>query len=231
MAKTIIITERQLKEIVGADSSYLDATDTDFKEYNGQTEISATGGKTSNKKDGKPVTGDEYASKLSKNGGFMKNTVSRSLPLNCGKKKVKLKEENEAGENRKWRVPDEILKTLMNNRANFSGDKNDDGWDRLNFIISNPDLGYDEMRRLKNYFDNDAQANDENFNLLGGQAMKNWNNQSLKAFTGSTASNNQNLKTLGVKMDTVNSGNGQGHSTSSTFDGKVSTFNGETSTF
>ena len=51
--KTIILTQRQLDEIVGGNSTYLDNADNNFREYL-DNEVSATS-KLSNG-DGKPVT-------------------------------------------------------------------------------------------------------------------------------------------------------------------------------
>ena len=88
MGKTIIISERQLNEILGADSSYLDNMEGDFKEFNADIEVSA-GGKLSNKTDSKPITGDEYTSMLSKTYGFNGTSRHQPLVMNCSTDKKK----------------------------------------------------------------------------------------------------------------------------------------------
>ena len=225
MGKTIIISQKQLNEIVGTNTSYLEMADSDFNEFNAHTEVS-TGGKLSIKQDSNPVTTDAFASKKAKNPSWSNNGITRPLPLTCSKKKTKILEANQEGEHRTWYIPDEIYDTLNYNRNNFNGDKNAEGWDRLNNLINKRDVSYHEMRRLKNFFDNDATKQVDHYKLIGGDKMKNWVNQSLTNFTSSIADKNANLKSLGIKKDTKISGNGKGHSSSTT-----TTFNGKTSTF
>jgi hypothetical protein len=231
MGKTVIFTKRQIIEAIEADSSYFDDDNMDFQEFNAHTEV-ATGGKTSNKKDAIPFTTDKFASELAPNAGFMKNRVHKAIPINCSKKKIELTEANAEGENRTWRMPDDIYSQLQYNASNYNGDKNATGWDRLNNLINNPNVGYDEMRRLKNFFDKHAKNEPEHYNLICGDKLKPWVDNSLKSFTGSIASDKKNRSEMGELNvyqkagGTKDSGNGMGHSTSSitTFDGSVDTF-------
>ena len=231
MGKTIIITERQLQEIVGADSSYLDATDTDFNEFNAHTEVS-TGGKLSIKKDSNPLTTDALASKMAKNPSWNIRGNTRSTPLNCSKKKSKIDEANKAGENRTWAIPDDIYTQLQNNVVNYNGDKNATGWDRLNNLVNQRNVGYDEMRRLKNFFDNKAKNEPEHFNLIGGTKMRQWVDNSLNSFRSAVDSDKANRSQMGMQNvyqqagGTKDSGNGQAHTpkTTQTFNGEIITF-------
>lgn len=231
MGRTVIFTKRQIIEAIEADSSYFDDDNMDYQGYNGHTEVS-TGGKTSNKKDAVPFTTDKFASELSPNAGFMKNRVNRAIPINCGKKKVNLTEENSEGENRTWKMPDDVYTQLQYNASNYNGDKNADGWDRLNNLIKNPNISYDEMRRLKNFFDNHAKDEVEHYKLICGDKLKPWVNNSLKSFTGSIASDKENRSNMGELNvyqkagGTKDSGNGQAHTSSNitTFDGTIDTF-------
>lgn len=225
MGRTIIITERQLREELGIDGSYFDEDNMEHYEFNADVEV-FTGGKTSDKKDAKPFTTDELASTLAPNAGMMKNRLNRAIPINCNKKKVKkLQEANDAGKNRTWRMPDNLYSIIQNNAANFNGDKNASGWDRLNYLATTRDIPYDEMRRLKNFFDNHAKDEQEHFNMIGGADTQQWVNNSLKTFSDTTSSSNQYLNDLGVKPLTREYGNGEGHSTE-----KIQTFNGEVDT-
>ena len=229
MGKTIIISKRQLTEIYGADSSYLDAADNDFNEYNGHTEVSV-GANLTNKRYSEPLTTDKLANGMVKNPNWNVNGNTRPLPLTCGKKKSKLTEANKAGENRTWHIPDDIYDILKTNVTNYKGNKNDEGWDRINFLAKNRDVGYDEMRRLKNFFGNQAKKKPQYYELIGGTKMEKWVDKSLNSFVNNTSSikqNNKELNTVG-SQEFKNSGNGAAHTskntTTSTFDGKITTF-------
>ena len=233
MGKIIIITEKQLKEIAGADSSYLDSIDNDLDVNMGHTETFADGGPIDTIKGrGKNMTGDKKVKNTAKNPSWSNRGVTKSLPLTCGKKKNKIVEANRDGENKTWRIPDEIYRTLQTNASSFNGDKNAAGWDRLNNLIKNPDVSYDEMRRLKNFFDTKSKNEPEHYQMICGDKLKPWVDNSLKSFTGSIQRDKENRSSMGQSNvfqkagGTKNSGNGQAHTqkVSSTFDGKVNTF-------
>jgi hypothetical protein len=233
MGRTIIITERQLKEIVGADSAYLDSTDNDLDVPRGHTETFADGGPLDKIKGrGRNVTGDEKVKNTAKNPSWSNRGVSRGLPLTCSKKKTKIVEANREGENKTWRIPDDIYKSLKTNASSFNGDKNASGWDRLNNLINNPDVSYDEMRRLKNFFDNKSKNEPDHYQMICGDKLKPWVDNSLKSFTGSIERDKANRSSMGQSNvyqkagGTKNSGNGQAHTpkASTTFNGKVNTF-------
>lgn len=218
MAKTIIISERQLNEILGADSSYLDNMEGDFQEFNAHTEVSVNG-KLSDKTDGDPITGDEFASKLAKNDIWTGRGCGHGLVVNCGvDNKKKIVEANSAGQNRSWIIPDKIYNQLQQNLQMYNGDKNAAGFDRLNNLINKRDVEYSEMKRLKSFFDNEASADPNHFNLIGGNDMKVWVNNTLNSFRTSVESDKANRKSMGFQNvyqkagGTKQSGNGQAHS-------------------
>lgn len=88
MGKTIIITERQLRDILEADFSYLDKMEGDFNEFNAPNEI-MVGGKLSDKTDAEPLTTDNLTKMLSKTYGS--STVMQQEPrrINCSKEDKK----------------------------------------------------------------------------------------------------------------------------------------------
>lgn len=226
MGKTIYITRRQLTEIVGADSMYLDDINGDSNEFKASTEVTLNPD-LSNKKLAKPITTDDIASKLAKNPSWTNHGNTRPIPINCSKKKVKIDEANDAGKNRTWYIPDDIYGELQTNVANYNGDKNAEGWDRANNLLKQRNVGYDEMRRLKNFFSHQAKKNPEYYQLIGGNKMDNWVNNSLKTFTSATASDNENKENLGLPGAGITReyGNGKAHSE------KTTTFNGQIDTF
>lgn len=217
MGKTIIISERQLNEILGADSSYLDNMEGDFKEFNGDTEVSVSG-KLSKKKDGDPMTGDDYASTLSKTYGFNGTSRHQPLVMNCSAEKKKTLSENvPMGQGRTWTIPEELYSQLQNNCRMYNGDKNAAGWDRLNNLINQRNIKYDEMKQLKSFFEREGKKDINNYNLIGGEKMEQWVQNSLKSYRGAVESDKANRAAMGFENvyqkagGTKNSGNGQAH--------------------
>ena len=217
MGKTIIISERQLNEILGADSSYLDNMEGDFKEFNADIEVSA-GGKLSNKTDSKPITGDEYTSMLSKTYGFNGTSRHQPLVMNCSTDKKKVLSENvPMGQGRTWTIPDELYSQLQNNCQMYRGDRSAAGWDRLNNLVKQKNINYGEMKRLKNFFDKDGKNDPNNYNLIGGQQMEQWVQNSLKSYRGAVETDKASRAAMGFDNvyqkagGTKNSGNGQAH--------------------
>ena len=176
MGKTIIISERQLKDILEGDASYLEINGPTSNEYNGHTEVS-TGGKIDDKGDANPLTGDKFASKrVSMNfwNGLGKGK-NGSIMVNCSKKKTQqLSETNNSLKSRTWVIPKKIKDILTQNYENFNGDKNAPGFDRLRNLLTMPHITYYELKRLKNFYDNMTDSNQNEYELYGGNLMKQW---------------------------------------------------------
>ena len=98
--KTLILTQKQLDEIVGGNSAYLDNIDSDFVQ-DGANKV-YTGEKTDDA-DTKPVTNDKFAKQINRNYGYYGygRTVKSDAPLmmTCSKgeweKRNLIKEDNQ----------------------------------------------------------------------------------------------------------------------------------------
>lgn len=78
-------------------------------------------------------------------------------------------------------VPDKILLLLGKNLKKFSDKRDYKGFNRAIFILERRACTYEQLKRIKNYFDS---VTDENFNeieylLNGGEEMRNWVNYTL----------------------------------------------------
>lgn len=87
---------------------------------------------------------------------------------------------------RRFMPGNDIVKKLKDNLENFNGSKEDSGYDRLRNLIDMVDncggIEYNEMKRLKNWFDNNRMAKKTNeYNLIGGEMMDLWINNKLKS--------------------------------------------------
>lgn len=107
--------------------------------------------------------------------------------------------ENNELKNRKFPIPDGVRKYLQKTLDNYNGDKTIDGYKRLNNILSMNGIAYNEMKRLKNFFDN-YQGTDKSaeFILNGGEPMKNWVNNTLYTATKAVHDFKQAKKDAGI---------------------------------
>lgn len=95
-----------------------------------------------------------------------------------------INEENSELRHRKFSLPDGIRKQLQNTLKNYNGDKNVDGYKRLNNILQMDGVSYNEMRRIKNFFDHYAGTDKSaEYILNGGEPMKLWVNNTLYTAT------------------------------------------------
>lgn len=94
-----------------------------------------------------------------------------------------------------------IRKHLEQTLLNYNGDKSCAGYKRLNNILSMPNgIAYNEMKRIKNFFDN-FQGNQESpeYILNGGDGMKLWVNNTLNTATSAIEGFKQAKKDAGFK--------------------------------
>lgn len=78
-----------------------------------------------------------------------------------------------------------IRKHLIATLKNYTGDKSSEGYKRLNNILSMENgIAYEEMKRIKNFFDNfQGNVQSPEYILNGGDAMKLWVNNTLNTAT------------------------------------------------
>jgi len=79
-----------------------------------------------------------------------------------------------------WNCPDYVLKEISNAIKNFNGNKKTQGYTRAQGILNNKKIRYEQMKRIKNYFDTySGDGNDPEFILNGGKIMNDWVNREL----------------------------------------------------
>ncbi|MCD8206940.1 MAG: hypothetical protein LUD72_03285 [Bacteroidales bacterium] len=82
----------------------------------------------------------------------------------------------------------------------YKGDRTADGWKRLNNTLSADSISYDEMRRIKNFFDNYQGSKDNpEYILNGGEPMRTWVNNSLNTATAAIHDFKQAQKDAGIE--------------------------------
>jgi hypothetical protein len=112
-------------------------------------------------------------------------------------------------------IPKEVKTHLGKIFNAYKGDKTAEGYNRLKNLMDKKTISYEQMKRIKNFFDNYNGKNKETPYLLnGGTLMKDWVNKSLedarqdikgkKKSMSDVGMPNQHIKTHskdGVKID------------------------------
>lgn len=108
-------------------------------------------------------------------------------------------EGNKELKNRVFPLPKGIRKYLTNLLSNYNGSKNTEGYDRLNNILQMRHITYQEMKRLKNFFDNfQGNVKSDEYQLNGGDALKTWVNNTLYTATSAIRNFKQAKKDAGI---------------------------------
>ena len=107
--------------------------------------------------------------------------------------------ENNELKHRTVPLPDGVRKILNKTLSNYHGDKTIEGYKRLNNILDMNTISYQEMKRIKNFFDNyNGSDKSAEFILNGGDAMKTWVNNTLYTATKSIHDFKQAKKDAGI---------------------------------
>lgn len=108
-------------------------------------------------------------------------------------------ESNKELKNRVFPLPDGVRKILQKTLEEYKGDKTIEGYKRLNNILDMDNISYNEMKRIKNFFDN-YKGTDKSFEYIlnGGDAMKIWVNNTLNTATKAVHDFKQAKKDAGI---------------------------------
>jgi hypothetical protein len=94
-----------------------------------------------------------------------------------------------------------IRKHLENTLSNYDGDKTSMGYKRLNNVLSmEPGIAYNELKRIKNFFDNyQGTPKSDEYILNGGDFMKLWVDNTLNTATSAVEGFKQAKKDAGIQ--------------------------------
>ena len=108
-------------------------------------------------------------------------------------------EGNQELNNRTFPLPKGVRTHLQNTLDNYSGDKTVDGYKRLNNVLDMNTISYQEMKRIKNFFDNyKGTPKSAEFVLNGGEPMMTWVNNTLNTATKAVKDFKQAKKDAGM---------------------------------
>jgi len=90
-------------------------------------------------------------------------------------------------------VPEKVLREISKNLKKFSDKRESKGFNRSIFILERKACTYEQLKRIKNYFDNidESNINDVEYLLNGGNVMKKWVNLTLEMARRSIKSGKQ----------------------------------------
>lgn len=79
-----------------------------------------------------------------------------------------------------FEIPLELKDNLNSILQSFNGNESARGYSRLKGLVEKGSLSYEQMKRIKNYFDiTDPDENITEYRLNGGQRMKSWVEEEL----------------------------------------------------
>lgn len=83
--------------------------------------------------------------------------------------------------NKKVKVPNEIREHMRNSFNSVSSESNDEGHKRNKELQSTEQMTYQQLKRIKNFFDTfKGDVQEKSYILNGGDYMKNWVNETLR---------------------------------------------------
>lgn len=83
--------------------------------------------------------------------------------------------------NKKFNIPDEIREHMRNSFNSVSSESTDEGHKRNKELQSAKKISYQQLKRIKNYFDNfKGDVQEKSYILNGGDYMKKWVDETLR---------------------------------------------------
>lgn len=112
---------------------------------------------------------------------------------------------NKELKNKKWNIPDGVLKHLNqvkkdNKKSDLTGNATTkEAYDHLEFILNSDNLSYNEMKRIKNWFDKNKNGKKtKQYELYGGSIMNAWVNNALNTARYNVKTNKEGLRAAGI---------------------------------
>lgn len=121
-----------------------------------------------------------------------------------------LNEENRELRGKLFPIPDGVRKHLKKTLSDYDekdGNKNNDGYDRLVYLCDQERITMEELKRIKNFFDNyHGTHKSDDYILNGGKEMSDWVNRILKVATDTNKNEKEAKRLMG--LDNKKKGNG-----------------------
>jgi len=100
---------------------------------------------------------------------------------------------------RKMFIPEKVQTHLSRIFTAYKGDETAEGYARLKKLVDKDQISYEQMKRMKNFFDNyDGNRNSTPYLLNGGTMMKEWINKTLKDARKNIEGKKKAMKDVGM---------------------------------
>ena len=86
---------------------------------------------------------------------------------------------NSSLKNNDYHCPSNLITHLESVYKKYNGGEDKAGFKKLKNILNTGKLTYEQMKKMKSFFDNNEEKNDE-YTLNGGEKMEKWVNKELK---------------------------------------------------
>jgi hypothetical protein len=108
--------------------------------------------------------------------------------------------------NRKAKLPDDLIKHLKQCAGSVSADSNTEGFNRNKEIVSSGVVTYQQIKRIKNWFDQfTGKKEDAPFILNGGDRMKSWCDEVLRVWRDNDSSSKEHKSDAGMQNQYLDS--------------------------
>lgn len=140
---------------------------------------------------------------------------------------------NKELKNRRWFLPDGVRHHLEKVKDDNEKDKlsknptTKEAWDHLEFILGEEKgISYNEMKRIKNWFDKNQKATKtKQYELYGGEIMKTWVDDQLSSASLIVKQHKEALKAAGKSNAFIKAHDADRQTTATKVDTKVPTYN------
>jgi hypothetical protein len=107
----------------------------------------------------------------------------------------------------KYKIPKNILKYIKGIVLSFNGNKRTEGYQRLKNLNDSGFISYEELKRIKNFFDTYNGNEPEIYEMNGGDVLNKWVNQTLDFLREKTKLSKKVKSELSTKNEYRNSNN------------------------
>ena len=98
------------------------------------------------------------------------------------------------------KIPDEIREHMRNSFSSVSSESKDEGYKRNKELQDSDEILYQQLKRIKNYFDNfNGDVQEKSYILNGGDYMKNWVNDTLRFLRDDIYNTKKNKQEAGMQ--------------------------------
>lgn len=98
------------------------------------------------------------------------------------------------------KIPDEIREHMRNSFSSVSSESKDEGYKRNKELQDSDEISYQQLKRIKNYFDNfNGDVQEKTYILNGGDYMKNWVNDTLRFLRDDIYNTKKNKEEAGMQ--------------------------------